>query len=96
MTVDAEERLARWQRENPELYDEYLQTYKLREDPCVTPLGDWLRRTSLDELPQLINLLRGEMSFVGPRPVVKRKLTEFYGPATQLYQRVRPGLTGLW
>lgn len=96
MAVDADERLERWRDENPELYEEYLHTFKLRNDPRITPLGDWLRRTSLDELPQLVNILRGEMSFVGPRPVVERELVEFYGPASTLYMRVRPGLTGLW
>jgi undecaprenyl-phosphate galactose phosphotransferase len=96
MSRDADERMAQWQIDNSPLYEEYLRTYKLRDDPRVTPLGNWLRRTSLDELPQLVNILRGEMSFVGPRPVVERELVEFYGPAAQLYMRVRPGLTGLW
>lgn len=96
MTRNADEMLARWQTENPGLYEEYQKAYKLRDDPRITPLGKWLRRTSLDELPQLVNILYGDMSFVGPRPVVERELIEFYGPAAQLYMRVRPGLTGLW
>ena len=96
MAVDADARLARWKVENPALYEEFLQTFKLRDDPRVTGPGKWLRRTSLDELPQLINVLRGEMSLVGPRPVVERELKEYYGPAAQLYSRVRPGMTGLW
>jgi undecaprenyl-phosphate galactose phosphotransferase len=65
-------------------------------DPRVTRVGQWLRRAKLDELPQLWNVLRGDMSLVGPRPVVAQELDEYYGPAAQLYVRTRPGLTGLW
>ena len=96
MVGNADAALARWQKENPKLYEEYQKAFKLKDDPRITPLGRWLRRTSLDELPQLINILAGEMSFVGPRPVVERELIDFYGSAAQLYMRVRPGLTGLW
>ncbi len=96
MAVDADDRLARWRSENPALYEEFLKTFKLRDDPRVTSPGKWLRRTSLDELPQLINVLRGEMSLVGPRPVVEKELHDYYGSAAQLYCRVRPGMTGLW
>lgn len=96
MVEDADVLLHRWSQEHPELFEEYLKTYKLRDDPRVTPIGRWLRRTSLDELPQLWNVLRGDMSLVGPRPVVARELKEHYGPATQLYIRARPGITGLW
>ena len=96
MVTDAEARLARWQQENPDLYEEYCRTFKLRDDPRVTGIGKWLRRTSLDELPQLWNVLMGHMSLVGPRPVVAQELEDYYGPATQLYIRARPGMTGLW
>lgn len=96
MVVDAEDVLVRWAKENPELYSEYLKTYKLHDDPRITPIGKWLRKTSLDELPQLFNVLRGDMSLVGPRPVVQHELDEYYGPAAQLYIRTRPGMTGLW
>lgn len=96
MAADADERLERWRVETPDLYAEFQKTFKLVNDPRITRLGGWLRKTSLDELPQLINVLRGEMSLVGPRPVLDRELIEYYGPAATLYKRVRPGLTGLW
>ena len=96
MVADAETRLLRWQEENPDLYEEYCRTFKLREDPRITTIGRWLRRTSLDELPQLWNVLCGHMSLVGPRPVVAQELEDHYGPAAQLYVRTRPGMTGLW
>jgi undecaprenyl-phosphate galactose phosphotransferase len=96
MVSDAEESLLRWSQENPSLYEEYLKTFKLKDDPRITPIGKWLRRTSLDELPQLWSVLRGDMSLVGPRPVIARELEEYYGPAAQLYMRTRPGMTGLW
>lgn len=94
MYPDAEERL----RRNPELYRLYVENdYKLPEaiDTRVTRVGRFLRRTSLDELPQLWNVLRGDMSMVGPRPVVPEELQR-YGRAASLYLRVKPGLTGLW
>ena len=96
MAADADQRLTRWKEEHPDLYAEFLKTYKLRNDPRVTGPGKWLRRTSLDELPQLFNVIRGEMSLVGPRPVLQRELDEYYGNAARLYVRVRPGITGLW
>ena len=96
MAVDAEERL----RSDPELYGEYLANgYKLpaETDPRITRLGRFLRASSLDELPQLFNVLRGEMSVVGPRPIVEDELTEYRirgGEAA--YLRGRPGMTGMW
>lgn len=74
---------------------EWRQTRKLRRDPRITPLGHILRRSSLDELPQLINVLRGEMSCVGPRPVVEDELAH-YGRSVAYYKQMKPGLTGLW
>lgn len=74
---------------------EWAATQKLRNDPRITPIGRFLRNTSLDELPQLLNVLRGEMSLVGPRPVVHSELS-FYGDNTAYYMQARPGLTGLW
>ena len=76
---------------------EWDRAQKLRDDPRVTPIGRVLRMTSLDELPQLFNVLRGDMSFVGPRPVLPSELERFYGPVgTKAYLSVRPGITGLW
>ncbi len=95
MAVDADEILARHLAHSPEAAREWLETRKLRKDPRVTPLGAVLRRTSLDELPQLLNVLRGEMSLVGPRPIVEQEVRH-YGEAMQDYMSVRPGLTGLW
>lgn len=75
----------------------HWQTYaKLRDDPRITPLGRILRRYSLDELPQLWNIARGEMSVVGPRPVPRHELAAHYGPFTATYLSCTPGLTGLW
>ena len=81
--------------ENPEALEEWRATRKLQDDPRVTVLGTVLRKLSLDELPQLINILRGEMSIVGPRPVVEDEL-ELFEAAAVYYLRSRPGLTGLW
>jgi undecaprenyl-phosphate galactose phosphotransferase len=96
MVTDAESRLAEWQNSNPELHEQFLQTFKLKDDPRITPIGRWLRRTSLDELPQLLNVFQGQMSLVGPRPVIIQELEQYYGPVASLYLQVRPGLTGLW
>lgn len=74
---------------------EWEESRKLRKDPRVTGIGAVLRSTSVDELPQLINILRGDMSLVGPRPVVQDEM-RFYGPLASLYYSARPGLTGLW
>lgn len=80
---------------NPDAREEWLATRKLQCDPRVTRVGLVLRKLSLDELPQLINILRGDMSFVGPRPVVEDEL-QLYGNAVECYLKSRPGLTGLW
>jgi exopolysaccharide production protein ExoY len=95
MAVDADAILARHLAENPDAAREWEETQKLKDDPRVTPLGRTLRRLSLDELPQLINILKGEMSVVGPRPIVKDEVRH-YGAAIRDYISVRPGLTGLW
>jgi undecaprenyl-phosphate galactose phosphotransferase len=95
MVPEAASVLARLLAESPEARAEWDRDFKLRSDPRVTPIGRWLRQTSLDELPQLINVLKGEMSLVGPRPVVRDELRR-YGEAQVYYTQVRPGLTGLW
>lgn len=95
MAENGEEILAAHLKRNPRHREEWLATRKLQDDPRITRVGLVLRKLSLDELPQLINILRGEMSFVGPRPVVEDEL-EFYGSAVECYLKSRPGLTGLW
>jgi Undecaprenyl-phosphate galactose phosphotransferase WbaP len=96
MVVDAEAQMSRWAKENPVLLARYRESnFKLQADPRVTRIGTWLRRTSLDELPQLINVVLGDMSLVGPRPLIRRELPD-YGAVISLYERVRPGITGLW
>ena len=80
---------------DPTLAREWQKNYKLKKDPRVTRIGAFLRHTSLDELPQLINVLRGEMSLVGPRPLVDDEI-EKYGNKKDYYLKVRPGITGLW
>lgn len=80
---------------HPQAADEWRIAQKLRTDPRVTPLGHLLRKSSLDELPQLINVLRGDMSCVGPRPIVADELHR-YGIHSEEYFKVRPGLTGMW
>lgn len=95
MHQDADALLAEHFRCHPEARQEWDSTRKLRHDPRVTPLGSHLRRLSLDELPQVWNLLCGTMSLVGPRPIIAAE-TERYGEIYALYKRVSPGLTGLW
>lgn len=96
MVPDAEARLAEYLAENAEARAEWAREVKLKNDPRVTRLGAFLRKTSLDELPQLFNVLRGEMSFVGPRPVPRKELEERYGNRASIYTSLKPGITGLW
>jgi exopolysaccharide production protein ExoY len=91
MVVDADDYLA----QHPELQIAWQQKGKLSHDPRITRIGKFLRRTSLDELPQLLNVLRGEMTLVGPRAIQSSELAAF-GELSQLRQKVKPGLTGLW
>jgi Undecaprenyl-phosphate galactose phosphotransferase WbaP len=95
MVPNADQVLRELLENNPELQAEWVRDHKLRNDPRVTRLGRFLRRTSLDELPQLWNVLRGEMSLVGPRPVVREELLR-YGRNVGIYLAAKPGITGLW
>ena len=95
MHTDAEQRLAELLSKNAEAKLEWDTHFKLKEDPRITTLGKVLRKSSLDELPQLFNVLRGDMSLVGPRPVVEEEL-KLYGEYTADYLSTRPGITGLW
>jgi len=95
MVSDGEKRLAEHLAANPEAADEWAETQKLRNDPRITSIGRFLRKTSLDELPQLLNIIRGDMSLVGPRPVVADEL-ERYGARRSAYLSARPGMSGLW
>lgn len=95
MVENGDEVLAAHLAGNPRDREEWAATRKLHHDPRVTRVGAVLRRLSLDELPQIFNILRGEMSFVGPRPVVRDELL-MYGTSASFYLKSRPGLTGLW
>lgn len=95
MAVDADARLKKLLAENPRARDEWLRDHKLRDDPRIVGIGSFLRKSSLDELPQLINVLRGDMSLVGPRPIVPSEIYR-YGCYFHHYCDVRPGITGLW
>jgi Undecaprenyl-phosphate galactose phosphotransferase WbaP len=95
MRKGADKMLARLLASDGLLRQEYERDFKLKSDPRITPVGSFLRRTSLDELPQLINILKGQMSVVGPRPIVWDEL-ERYGRRMDQVLSVRPGLTGLW
>jgi Undecaprenyl-phosphate galactose phosphotransferase WbaP len=95
MVQNADQVLQDYLERFPELKAEWLATHKLKQDPRITGLGALLRRSSLDELPQIWNIIIGEMSLVGPRPIVDAEV-EKYGKCFNLYIQVRPGLTGLW
>ena len=97
MRVDAASSLAALLAADPALEEEYQSAVKLRDDPRVTRSGRWLRRTSLDELPQLLNVLTGDMSLIGPRPVLTQaELEDFFGEYSAEVIQHRPGMTGLW
>ena len=95
MKVDAEAILSTVLSDSPSMKKEFERDFKLRKDPRITHIGNFLRRSSLDELPQFFNILKGEMSLVGPRPIVDEEL-ERYGEYMEEVASVRPGLTGLW
>ncbi len=95
MHVDAEARLRELLATDPAMRESWEREFKLRRDPRITKVGQFLRRTSLDELPQLFNVIRGDMSLVGPRPVIEPELAR-YGDDVDYFLMVRPGMTGLW
>ncbi len=100
MVVDADKQLKKLLKDDPDLLEEWEKHYKLKHDPRITRIGKFLRRTSLDEFPQFINVLKGEMSVVGARPIVGRELDDFYkGNGEQSagrYVSMKPGITGPW
>jgi Undecaprenyl-phosphate galactose phosphotransferase WbaP len=101
MVTDADQKLRDYLNVHPESRAEWEATHKLKNDPRVTKFGEFLRKTSLDELPQLFNVLRGQMSLVGPRPIIDcsnydREYIQNHPEVFELYQMVRPGITGLW
>jgi Undecaprenyl-phosphate galactose phosphotransferase WbaP len=95
MVQNSDQVLSQCLENNPAMREEWLQTQKLKADPRITRIGSFLRRTSLDELPQLWNVVKGEMSLVGPRPIVPAEVAR-YGEHFELYTRVLGGVTGLW
>ena len=95
MCIGADKKLKEYLENNEEARKEFEKAHKLQNDPRITKIGNFLRKTSLDELPQMINILRGDMSFVGPRPVVEKEV-EDYGKNKEKFLSVKPGLTGYW
>jgi undecaprenyl-phosphate galactose phosphotransferase len=96
MYRDSRERLEKILRTDPAAQAEWDAYYKLRNDPRITRMGAFLRKTSLDELPQIFNVVKGEMSLVGPRPVIEEEIITYYKECADYYHMVRPGITGLW
>ncbi|CUX82895.1 Sugar transferase involved in LPS biosynthesis (colanic, teichoic acid) [Roseibaca calidilacus] len=95
MRPNAEKMLQDLLANDPALAREWETTQKLKDDPRVTRLGDFLRRTSLDEIPQLFNVLKGDMSLLGPRPMMLNQI-ELYGPTLDIYLSMKPGISGKW
>ena len=96
MHVSGEKILDEYLKDHPEAIDELRETNKIKDDPRITRAGRLLRKTSLDELPQLINVIKGEMSIVGPRPDSKEAIQKYYDEYGEIYQVIKPGITGLW
>lgn len=96
MYKDADKRLREILKNDPNAKAEWEQSFKLKDDPRITPIGKFLRQTSLDELPQVFNVLVGDMSMIGPRPVLQEELDNYYKESANYYMMVRPGITGLW
>lgn len=95
MVINSDEILQNLFKNEPLAKAEWEKDFKLKDDPRITPLGNFLRRSSLDELPQLWNVLKGEMSLVGPRPIVAEELSR-YDEDVDYYFMAKPGMTGLW
>lgn len=95
MYADADARLEELLAQNPAIRKEWEETHKIKDDPRVTTLGRILRKSSIDELPQLINVFRGEMALVGPRPIVESEVCH-YGDSYRIFSSAKPGITGLW
>ena len=96
MYFDADKRLQELLKNNPDLEKEWENNFKLKNDPRITPIGSFLRKTSLDEFPQFWNVLKGDLSVVGPRPVIQDEIVKYYGDKAAKVLSIRPGLTGLW
>ncbi len=96
MYSDSEGVLEKYVSENKDARQDLLERNKVKNDPRVTRFGRVLRKTSFDEVPQLLNVIRGDMSLVGPRPDTKEALSGFYDQYSEIYSSVKPGITGLW
>jgi len=96
MYQDADKKLLELLRENPKLKQEWETYFKLKDDPRISKIGKILRKTSLDELPQFYNVLKGDLSVVGPRPVTEEEIQKYFGSKASKILSVRPGLTGIW
>lgn len=96
MFENADKKLFDLLKENPKLKQEWDTYFKLKEDPRISSLGKILRKTSLDELPQFYNVLKGDLSVVGPRPVTQEEIRKYFGQKASKILSVRPGLTGIW
>lgn len=95
MCIDADKKLKEYLEQNEEAKKEFEENHKLKDDPRITKLGKFIRKTSIDELPQFVNVLKGDMSLIGPRPIVDGEI-EKYGENKDKFLSVRPGLTGYW
>lgn len=95
MLVDSAERLEKLLATDAEAREEWEKDHKLKNDPRITKFGNFIRKTSLDEFPQLWNVIKGEMSLVGPRPIVYNEIVK-YGSSFRYYKSVKPGITGMW
>ena len=96
MVPNGEKVLQELLQRDQKLREEYAKNYKIRNDPRITRVGKFLRKTSMDELPQLFNILKGEMSLIGPRDIILPELEQHYGHCKEKFLSVKPGLTGLW